>query len=304
MKTIIEGYVKKLIDNVPPDPAGKIKIVDIILDGGIFNGSYQIGGLYFLKELENQCKIKIDKFSCCSVGALCALVYYINRLDLAIDFYDCAVTNFKKNKKLDFLHSWIDNVLTPLLPGDIYINATNKIYICYYNVKKKKKIVRQTYKSNKELLDCIKRSTFIPYFINGDALLDKRYIDGINPNIFKCEPGKKILYIDLLGIDKIAHAFSIKNEKTNFHRILAGILDIHLFFIKQSNTQMCSYVNDWSLYCWSKNKIIKHLVEKLIIYCLSLYIYLKKYIPEQLKDSLMCKICSNIFGLVIEHYCV
>ena len=304
MKTIIEEYVKKLIDNVPQHPVGKIEVIDIILDGGIFNGSYQIGALYFLKEMENQNKLIIDKFSCCSVGSLCAIMYYLNNLHLAIEFYDRAVVNFKNNKKLDFLHDYIDNRLASLLPDNAYNQIANKICICYYDVKKQKKVLRQKYKSNKDLLECIKRSTFIPHFINGNALLDKRYIDGINPHLFKFDSNKKILYIDLLGVDKIVHAFSIKNEKTNFHRILAGILDVHLFFIKNSNTQMCSYVNDWSLFYWTKNKLIRLLVEKLIVSCMVLYINIKKYIPEQLKDSLISRICGEVCGLVIEHYCI
>lgn len=304
MKSTIEEYVKKLIDNVPIHPERKTEEIDIILDGGIFNGSYQIGALYFLKEMENQNKIKIDRFSCCSVGVLCAVIYYLNKLDLAIEFYDRAVVNFKNNKRLDFLHDYIDNRLASLLPEDAHIHLTNKVCICYYDVKKQRKVLRQKYKSNKDLLECIKRSTFIPHFINGNLALDKKYIDGINPHIFKCDSNKKILYIDLLSADKLVHAFSIKNEKTNFHRIFAGILDIHLFYIKKSNTQMCSYVNDWSLFSWTKNRIIKILIEKLVVYCMSLYIYLKKYIPEQLKDSLMSKICGEVCGLIVEHYCL
>ena len=73
---------------------------------------------------------------------------------------------------------------------------------------------------------------------------------------------QKILYLDLFGYDKLLHMICIKNEKTNIHRILSGMLDIHTFFIKQSNTQMCSYVNDWNII----NKIhnyIKLKVEKI-----------------------------------------
>ena len=309
MKTIIEEYVKKLIDNVPPDPIGKTKIIDIILDGGIFNGSYQIGALYFLNELEKQEKIKIDKFSCCSVGALCALIYYINRLDLAVDFYDCAATTFKKNKNLCFLHGWIDNVLAPLLPNEIYKELNSKIYICYYDIKKKIKIIRQKYKSNQDLLDCIKRSTFIPHLINGCAVLDKRYIDGINPYVFACTPNKKILCIDLFGIDKISHAFSIKNEKTNFHRILSGILDVHLFFIKQGNTQMCSYVNNWSVIKWVRAIIIKKLIERFIVEIVSIYIWIKKriilkVIKKTIIAKLVYKIANELYKTAIEYYCL
>lgn len=304
MKTIIEEYVKKLIDNVPPSAEGKTQEIDLILDGGIFNGSYQIGSLFFLREMENQKKIKIGKISCCSAGALCALLYYIDRLDLAIDLYECTLEHFKKYKNLDCLHDYIDNKFAPFLKEDSYKKISNKICICFHDIKRKKKIVRRKYSSNDDLLQCIKRSTFIPYFINGAPVLEKRYIDGINPYIFRCEPNKKLLYIDLLGIDKITHAFSVKNEKTNFHRILAGILDIHLFFIKQTNTQMCSYVNDWSFLYWITNGAFKTALEKIIVYCVVLYICLIKYIPEQFKDTLAGKIFGEIFGLLIEHYCV
>ena len=71
---------------------------------------------------------------------------------------------------------------------------------------------------------------------------------------------------------------------------------------------MCSYVNDWSLLEWTKNRVIKYLIEKVALYCMVLYIVLKKYIPEQLKDSLIgkivYKICGEVGGLVIEHYCI
>lgn len=307
-KTMIENYVKKLIENIPHSPSGKPEIIDLILDGGIFNGSYQIGSLYFLREMENQKRVHIDKISSCSIGAICGILYHINKLELSIKIYDTTLKHFKKHKKLEIMHSFIDNNIRPLLPLDIHKQLSNKLYICYYDVKKQKKIVRKKYKSIDDLLNIVKRSSFVPFLINGDLVYENKYVDGMNAHILKREPNKKTLYIDLLGYDKLFYALSVKNEKTNFHRILSGMLDIHLFFIKNSSTQMCSYVNNWSLFEWIKNRVVKYLIEKVALYCMVLYIVLKKYIPEELKDSLIgkivYKICGEVGGLVIEHYCI
>ena len=139
-KNMIENYVKKLIENVPSSSSGKPEVIDLILDGGIFNGSYQIGSLYFLREMENQKRVYIDKISSCSIGAICAILYHINKLELSIKIYDTTLKHFKKHKKLEIMHSFIDNNIRPLLPLDIHKQLSNKLYICYYDVKKQKKI--------------------------------------------------------------------------------------------------------------------------------------------------------------------
>jgi hypothetical protein len=74
---MINEYVIKLIENLPDDIKNvnePIKM-DVVLDGGIFNGSYHVGALYFLKEMENRKYIKIERISGCSVGSnnLCCL---------------------------------------------------------------------------------------------------------------------------------------------------------------------------------------------------------------------------------------
>ena len=307
-KNMIEKYVKKLIENIPYSPSGKPEVIDLILDGGIFNGSYQIGSLYFLREMENQKRVHIDKISSCSIGAICGILYHINKLELSIKIYDTTLKHFKKHKKLEIMHSFIDNNIRPLLPLDIHKQLSNKLYICYYDVDKQKKIIRKKYKSIDDLLNVVKRSSFVPFLINGDLAYEKKYIDGMNAYIFKKEPNKKTLYIDLLGYDKLFYALSVKNEKTNFHRILSGMLDIHLFFIKHSSTQMCSYVNNWSLLEWTKNRVIKYLIEKAALYCMVLYIVLKKYIPNELKESLATKVFQRIIQelseITIDHFCL
>ena len=62
---------------------------------------------------------------------------------------------------------------------------------------------------------------------------------------------------------------TVKNEKTNYKRILYGILDIHMFYITNSSTEICSYVNNWG--------IIQYAIY-LIKVCISIYIRYLVYI--------------------------
>jgi hypothetical protein len=137
-------------------------------------------------------------------------------------------------------------------------------------------------------------------------LYENKYIDGVNPYIFNKEPNKKILYLDLFGYDKIGNLINIKNEKSNFHRILSGLLDIHTFFIKKSSTQMCSYVNDWSLINIGFN-YLKILVEKICIYLTYFLLLIKDRFNDDFKESIFYKIISkvshDIFIIIIENYC-
>jgi len=136
---------------------------------------------------------------------------------------------------------------------------------------------------------------------------NNKFFDGVNPFILPVEPNRKNLYLDLFGSDKINYLLSVKNEKTNFHRILAGLLDIHLFYIKQNSTQMCSYVNNWSLYQTFHNRILKYFFEKAAFYTVYIVYYLKQYIPAELYEHIIFKIVSKIitelYMVFIDNYC-
>jgi len=163
------------------------------------------------------------------------------------------------------------------------------------------------YKDVDEIMNTIVKSCYIPYLIDGEMLYENKYMDGGTPYIFNVEPGKKILYMDLFGYDKIGYLFNVKNENTNYHRILSGLLDIHNFYIKQSDTQMCSYVNDWSCTNIGFN-YIKLLIEKVFIYIIYFLIYVKKRLPCGFETTVLYKILSKItheiFIIILETYCL
>ena len=56
---MIDDYVNKLIENLPTN-SKKLQRIDLVLDGGVFNGSYLVGAHYFLKEMERRKYVQID----------------------------------------------------------------------------------------------------------------------------------------------------------------------------------------------------------------------------------------------------
>ena len=305
---MINEYVKKLIDNLPDNIQNTKQpiVLDLVLDGGAFNGSYMVGALYFLKEMENRKYIKIRRISGCSIGSFIAFMYFINQLDMIETFCEMGMKEYKENHTLSIVRNIKSHIIS-IIPDDICSKINNKLYISYYNIKNQHKVVKSVYKSVDHLLNIIIKSCFIPYIIDGNMMYKNKYIDGLTPYMFKVEQGVNILHLDLLGIDKIGNIFNIKNEKTPTHRVLSGLLDIHNFYIKQCNTQMCSYVNDWSI----MNKLIyncKIVLEKIIIIIIYNFIKLEKWAKPYIHNTLIYKITIQIIKdvllILFQQYCV
>jgi hypothetical protein len=305
---MVQEYVNKLIENLPDEIKTTTTplVIDLVLDGGVFNGSYLVGALFFLKEMEKRNFIKIDRISGCSIGAIVGFLYFIDRLDLMSKLYSIFHDDFKKCYNLSIIKE-LKNILAEYIPNDICDKINHKFFISYNNIKKGTKVIKSTYKDTDEIINTIIRSSFVPYLIDGNILYQNKAIDGITPYVFKVEAGKKILYLDLFGYDKIGNLLNVKNEKTNYHRILSGLLDIHSFFIKQSSTQMCSYVNDWNISNISFN-YIKILVERICILSIHILIYIKKVVPREFQGTIIYKILSkilqDIFIIILETYCL
>jgi len=304
---MINEYVIKLIENLPDDIKNvnePIKM-DIILDGGVFNGSYHVGALYFLKEMEKRNYIKIERISGCSIGSIVGFLYFIDSLDLMPKLYDLINKEFRQTYNLKLIKE-LKTHLSERIPTDICERVNGRLYITYNNIKKGTKPVRSVYKDVDDIINTIIKSSYIPYLIDGNVLYENKSLDGITPFIFK-EREKKILYLDLFGSDKLGNLLNVKNEKSNYHRILSGLLDIHSFFIKKSNTPMCSYVNDWSYsnICFNH---IKTIIEKICIYLIHVLIFIKKNISAEFKETVIYKILSKIsydvFIIILENYCL
>jgi len=272
-KDIYLKIINSLIDELPN---GKKPIeIDLVLDGGVFNGSYLIGALFFLKEMEKRNFIKVKRISGCSIGSLIGLLYLIDCLDLVYDdLYNILIKNFKQNYNFKNYKN-LKNHLSGKIPDDICSKVNNKLFIKYNNIKTCVKKVKYKYKNEDDIFNTIIRSSFFPYLIDGNVVYENKYLDGINPYIFKSKPNRKILYLDLCGLDKYSYILSIRNEKSNLYRILSGILDIHFFYTKHSETFMCSYVGEWG-YINTIRYYIRLFLEKIICYICYFIVFKKK----------------------------
>ncbi len=305
---MINQYVEKFIENLPDEIKNNSEPIklDLVLDGGIFNGSYLIGALYFLKEMEKRNYIKICRISGASIGSIVAFIYLIDCLDVLEKLYNLTIKQLQTNYNLNTIIN-LHKLLDKYIPEDVCDKVNNKLYITYNNIKKRSKKLKCVYKNKEEIINTIIKSSYIPFLINGNVLFENKYIDGVNPYIFKIKNDRKILHLDLFGYDKIKYLVNIKNEKTNFHRVLSGLLDIHNFFIKQTNTDMCSYVDEWSLFNKSRN-FLKTIVEKIFVYFIYSVFIIQKYIPEKIKDYVLYKILTKItyetYIILLKSYCI
>jgi hypothetical protein len=241
---MIQNYINNLINNFPKFITLNKSpfLLDIVLDGPLFNESYYVGILFFLKEMEKRNYIKIQRISGSSVGSIIAFLYLIDSLETMPELYNVAKEHFTKNHNLESIKQ-IHVLLKNKLPNDILTRINNRLFITYNNVKTGKKKIKSVYKNTNDIFTTILKSCYIPYLIDGNIAYNNKYIGGCIPYIFKKEQNKKILYLHLFGNNKIWNILG----KTTFQRSLTGLLDIHAFFIKQTNTTMCSYIDDWTL---------------------------------------------------------
>lgn len=241
-------YVYKLMENLPETITNSKKPIeiDLILGGGAFNGSYILGALYFFKEMERKNFITIKRISTCSISSILALLYLTDNLDKANDLYSDIFNDFKNKCNFSKLFKLKDLIKEKILLDDTSI-LNKKLYICFNDVSLFKKQVVCKFNNIEHLFDIITRSCFVPFLIDFDPCYKNKYIDGIIPYFFKPKLDTKRIYLDVYTLDKLFYAISVKNEKTNYHRLFEGLLDIHKFFIKKTNTIMCSDLDNWNI---------------------------------------------------------
>jgi len=276
---MISTYIKNLVDSIPTRNRNK-QSMDLILDGGMFNGSYLAGALLFIREMEQRGSIKVRRLSGCSVGSIAAVLYHLDAVELTEPIYEILLDTFKTTYRVDIFPKMF-SLMEPLLTDETIRRMNRRIYITYYNVKSGNRVVKCKYRYKQDVFDAIKRSCFVPFMIDGCIMYQKKYIDGMNPYIFPTKIGEKekviTLYLDLFGYGKLLNIISIKNEKTNFHRVLSGALDLHFYYLRGTSTSMSSCIEDWSLLEYLYYVYIRRIVERIIYYIVYAVFCLQKY---------------------------
>lgn len=283
--------------------------LDIVFEGGLFNGSYLAGSLMYLKELEQKNIITIKKLSGCSIGAITALLYFINDENVTINIYKIAYSHFKTNYNVNIFDD-VFSLLKKHLPYDIIEKINNRLYISYYNVQTGKRVVKKSYKSVDDLFEIIRRSCSFPYVIDNQIYYKHKYIDGLYPFVFKPttnnDNSNRVLYLNIHNIDKIPGMISIKNESSNIHRIMEGMLETHLFFMHGfCKTNICSFTDQWNPIDWIKHFIFVKIIDISVLFLHKLYVLneiLQKSVDK--KGIHIYKIIQHMYIYLLSNYCI
>ena len=299
-------FIKQLIDNIDNNKIERCiipKKIDLILDGGAFNGCFELGVLLYIKELELSNKINIKRVSGTSIGSILGVLYLLNKLDVAIDSSFKLWENYKSNLNLNNFKPLVYETINKLKP-DQYKTLNNKLYITYYNYKTKKKIIKCKYKNNNDVAESIIKSAFVPYLMNGNFSYNN-YVDGISPYIFKPKSDRKILFVYLASTSIIQFMCNIKYERNANGRILTGIVDINNFLTTGKST-MCSYMNDWGVIDTIIFKM-RDMIWILILFIYDILINVFSIIPDCLtKNNILLDINKMIMRMIKDKliYCM
>jgi hypothetical protein len=301
---ILENNVKNTNTNTMSTNANKsIPNVDIVFEGGLFNGSHQLGFLSYVKQMEKQQLIKVKRLSGCSIGSIAAFLYFTDiTLDENIDFISNVLyKHMKKYHNINFFNkAW--KFFLKRLPSNFLDIINGRLYITYMDVSKNKQIVKSTYSSIDDLFETIRRSCSVPYIIDKTLFYNGKYFDGLYPFIFKPKKDRKIINLNIINVEKFNYFISIKNEKNNVYRVIDGILDTHIFFSTNFNSSMCSYVNDWSFITNIKHYLLVNFFKLCILIFHYFYLFIKifkKYSSNvviiEISNQLFIIICKFIF---------
>jgi len=290
---ILNTLTTSLIENIPK--ANIPSEIDLVLDGGAFNGLYMLGCLFYLKELENREKLQIKRVSGCSIGSVLGLVFILNKLDVALDVCKDAFKYLRRHQDLKkFVVIFKERFNEIVDDSDIGI-LNGRFYLTYFDAIKGKQIIKKTYQSKQDLLDCILKSLYVPYIIDRNITDSDGCIDGAFPYMFKKKEGKrKILFINLQSWDKIMKMLYIKNENNIYPRVFEGLMDAHNFFNTNKSNNLCSYVNDWGVVDIILFRM-RESIYTVLIYILGIGLQLDDLIPTKWKNIPIIQKNMSIF---------
>ena len=286
-------YIIKLADNIaiPEKP----KDIDVVIEGGCFNGLYSMGALLLIKELEKRKYFKVHRISGASIGSIIGFAYLADTL-LDVPTYFKKIRLFFKNKlNLSIIQDIMKENVMKLTDEEFLKFKNDKFFVSY--TKNGKQIFKKDYKNKKNLLNSMLKSIHIPYLTTGAYYHIKgknKYLDGGQPFIFnnRNENDKRhILYLDNSNIFTM---FSIKKETNSSGRMIEGALDCYNYILKEKRGFLCSYVHKWTNYDYFMIRI-KRLFCVILIY--GLY-FLEHYTPLILGDFYNNEVFLNIKSFI------
>ena len=306
---MFEKEIKNLIFNI--DKPKTPMVLDVILEGGAFNGSYEAGVCYFLKELERQDYIKVNRISGASIGSIVGTCYLLDKLDDYYDSYNKLREQWKTTLNVGLYKEVLNETLFDI-SDNILESINDRLFITYNDIISKEQVVKSKFDSKEDLLHTIFKSCHIPYISGVELCEEEFFIDGGIPFIFidrekeKINQHKDILYINISTLNILFDSLNVSKEVTHDGRILNGILKCYDLFMKNKNNDMCSFMSKWKIQQYTMLRL-KQICITLLIYIVILVKYFSSYIhPLFKKISLYNKIfdITKSFGQDILIKCV
>lgn len=280
----IKDYKDNMIDMSKP--------IDIVLEGGAFNGSFELGVLLLLHSMERKKICKIGRLSGTSIGSILGVCYLTNQLDKYLSLYNEIRIDWRENLNLMYFQRAVSNIVDSLDATIFNDMSSNKLYITYFNLQTQKQELKHIYKDKDDLKKTILRSCHIPFMIDNKMCFDNHYIDGIQPYIFneRNKVNNIILYVSINHLSILYKALRTKHEISPNNRIFEGILKCYDLFILNKSNYLCSFVHDWGLYDYIKLKIKLLVIMIFISFIYYLYkwsAFYKKYIACSIQNTIM-----------------
>ena len=255
--------------------------INVIVDGGAFNGAYAIGTLLYLKQLEKQKLTTINKVSGTSIGAILSFLFITDSLFENINWFETILNDFRSTSNLKKTHEIIKNLVNENIDDVKVLN--DKLFITYYDTNQMQQIVTNKYNSKEELIDILTRSSFIPYLIDGNPFYKDIYSDGITPHIFNQDNTNTSIFINLMSFKIIKDSMCTKNEKNIWSRLMIGVVDANNFFTNKKS-DLISSINEWKSYdfLFLRGREILYV---LFLFTIKYYISLQYIIPISLSNN-------------------
>ena len=282
----LQSYINSLIENNLKKDENIIEI-DLILDGGAFNGVYMLGALFFLKELEKRKVVKIKRISGCSVGALLGCLYALDRLDIALYISNESFISFRKYQNLKKIRKKIFLLFYKNFQDYDFSKLNGKFYLTYFDTKNGKQCLVKNYKCLTDVTDSLFKSMHVPFLIDGNTKYKNGGIDGAFPYIFKKRfTERKLLFINLQALSKLSKMIVIKKEENLFTRLFEGIHECNNFFKTNNANTLLSFIDEWDL----KDVLLfrlRELIYVILVYFFTLGLNIENLIPRKWKKNVI-----------------
>lgn len=281
-KPFVDALIEGVGENLP-------KTLDLILEGGAMNGAYEAGVLCYLRELEKQGKTKINRISGVSCGALIATMFLTSQLDSLDEFYKELSSSLLATGRFKNLEELIKKLVLNITDEQMS-NLQNRLFITYIELNSQKRCTKSTFESKNELIECLRKTSFLPYLIDGNATTKDKCIDGGTPFVFpfdtKTRQDKfhKTIYVKLTSFRLLKEALSTRDEANVARRAVEGIQKIHDLFKLDKPNELVSFIESWTITDYGLNAIVR-LIWHLSVHIFNLFILASKHLPSNITES-------------------